>query len=142
MATTLLDQIMQPTAGVAVVHLDEWYDDDDDYEYQDYHDDGYDAYDDFGLSTGSGSGGGGGSGSGGSNNAYHRGLKNGGVVGQKQSKRHQQRGGSSGSGTIYSMKHIRAKETQRYQQQRQTKKKQQNNNTKKIAASTKRKGNK
>uniref|UniRef100_A0A7R9ZP05 Uncharacterized protein n=1 Tax=Craspedostauros australis TaxID=1486917 RepID=A0A7R9ZP05_9STRA len=53
--------------------------------------DEYDDYDDFGLSGGGGGGGG---------NA-------------KIKRRQDNRGGSGGSGTIYSAKHVRAKEAQR-----------------------------
>ena len=54
--------------------------------------DEYDDYDDFRASTGGGGGGGGGSKS------------------SKMSRRQENRGGSGGSGTIYSAKHVRAKE--------------------------------
>lgn len=54
---------------------------------------GYDEYGDFGLDCKSAGGGGGGGG-----------------TSQKMSRRHQQRG-DAGNGTIYSTKHVRAKET-------------------------------
>ena len=67
--------------------------DDDDY----YHCWDYDDYDDFGLA---GKGGGGGSSSASKTS-------------QKMKKRQNQRGGSGGRGTIYSNKHVRAKEALR-----------------------------
>jgi len=65
------------------------WDEDYDLDYEDY-----DEYDDF--QAGGGGGGGG------------RGLGR-----QKTTKRQQLRGGGGGSGTIYSAKHVRAKEAQR-----------------------------
>jgi hypothetical protein len=62
-------------------------------------------YDDFELGRGGTSGGGGGGGSTG-----------------KMSRREQSRGGGAGRGTIYSSKHVRAKEAQQ-QQSKPTKKK-------------------
>ena len=58
-----------------------------------YDGDTYDDYDDFGLNHKGGGGGGGGGG-----------------TSQKMAKRQEDRGGSGGSGTIYSAKHVRAKE--------------------------------
>jgi hypothetical protein len=55
-----------------------------------YEGDEYDEYDDFGA----------------------QGSAGGGAVKQKTAKRQEQRGGSGGSGTIYSTKHVRAKEAQ------------------------------
>jgi hypothetical protein len=59
--------------------------------------DEYDDYGDFGVNQAKSGGGGGG----------------GGGTTQKIDKRQEHRGGSGGSGSIYSAKHVRAKETQK-----------------------------
>lgn len=82
------------TKGASILHADAY----DDYEYDDY-----DAYGDFGL------------------NLSHKGAGAGGSRGGGRAQKNNEKrgGGSQGSGTVYSAKHIRLREARRKEGQLQ-----------------------